>query len=422
MGLSILIGAQWGDEGKAKIVDYLCRNIDIVVRYQGGANAGHTVVLEGKKFVFHLIPSGILHPDKQCYIGNGVVLDPEQFLKEIEMIEKSGISYHNRLKISALAHVIMPYHKTLDALRETKRKNPIGTTGRGIGPCYADKSSRNGLRLIDLYSDKLDEKIEANIEYYNYLFQNYENYQPLDKEKIIKDYQYYAEKLKPFVDDVAFLVNENLDQGKNILAEGAQGVGLDIDFGTYPFVTSSNPTAGGAMTGIGVSPLRVDKIYAIMKAYTTRVGEGPFPTELLDETGEYLRKKGHEFGSTTGRPRRCGWFDLVFAKYSVMLNRFTDIVLTKLDVLDGIDKIKVCVGYRTSKGEISRFPVSLDELYEITPIYQEFDGWESVEGAKTMADLPENARKYIDFLEKSLNTSISIISVGPDREETIVRK
>jgi adenylosuccinate synthase len=421
MPLNILIGAQWGDEGKAKIVDYLCKDIDIVIRYQGGANAGHTVVLDGKKYVFHLIPSGILHQDKQCCIGNGVVFDPEEFLKEIQMLRDSDISYEGRIKISPLAHVIMPYHRMIDTLRESTRKNRIGTTGRGIGPCYQDKANRSGIRIIDLLSGHLGEKISSNLEFWNKIFVDYYNAKPLDPKAVIQQYREYGEILAPYVEDTAYLVNNALDEGKNILAEGAQGLGLDIDFGTYPFVTSSNPSAGGAINGIGVSPLRVHKIYGIMKAYTTRVGEGPFPTELHDKMGEWLQAKGNEFGATTGRPRRCGWFDLVFAKYSTMINGFTDIVLTKLDVLDGLEKIQVCVGYEMEGKKIDRFPHSIDTLTRLNPIYREFPGWDKVSGIHSYEKLPENARKYIEFLEEELKTPINFISTGPERKETIIR-
>lgn len=421
MPLDILVGAQWGDEGKAKIVDYLSKDMEIIVRYQGGANAGHTVVENGKKFVFHLIPSGILHKNKQCFIGNGVVFDVDEFFKEISTLEAAGIDYKNRIKISSLAHLIMPYHKLIDRLKESKIAKPIGTTGRGIGPCYTDKANRIGIRITDLFSKNLDEKIKTNLEFYNFLFKNYYGAEPLKADEVIAQYKQYAEKLAPFTADVAYLTNEALDNGKNILAEGAQGVGLDIDFGTYPFVTSSNPIAGGALAGIGLSPLRVNKIYAIAKAYLTRVGEGPFPTELNDETGEYLRKKGGEYGATTGRPRRCGWFDLIFMKYSVMINGFTDIVLTKLDVLDGMDKVKVCTGYNYQGELIEKFPNSIESLTEAEPVYKEFDGWDSVNGIRKFKDLPKNARKYIEYLESELKVPISIISVGQDREETIIR-
>lgn len=421
MPLNILIGGQWGDEGKAKVVDFLSKNVDLVVRCQGGANAGHTVYHNGKKYVFHLIPSGILHENKVCVIGNGVVFDPEAFMEEILALEKSGIDYKNRLKISSLAHVIMPYHKLLDQMRESKRKKPIGTTGRGIGPCYSDKAGRNGIRVSDLFCDSFADKVKNNLEYFNFLFTQYYQTNPLSAQDIIKQYQEYAKKIKDFVAETPYLIGKALDANQTVLAEGAQGLGLDLDFGTYPFVTSSNSSVGGAITGSGANPKHIDKIYGIMKAYLTRVGEGPFPSELTDAAGDYLREKGHEFGATTGRPRRCGWFDLPFAKYSTMINGFTHIIFTKLDVLDGLEKVKVCVGYQNKEKKLDYFPLWIDDFNDLTPIYQEFSGWEKTQGVKDYQSLPQNARHYIEFLEEALKTPFSIISVGPDRNETIVR-
>lgn len=421
MPLNILIGAQWGDEGKAKIVDYLSKNMDMIVRYQGGANAGHTVVHNGKKYVFHLIPSGILHEDKYCLIGNGVVLDPEAFLEEVALLKESNISFENRIKISASTHLIMPYHKAMDEAREASRSNKIGTTKRGIGPCYSDKSSRWGIRVIDLYSPEFENKVKTCLQRYNFLLKEYYNREELDAATIIEQYKKYRDILKPYVTDVSYLVNNAIDEGKSVLAEGAQGLGLDIDFGTYPFVTSSSPSAGGALTGIGVSPRKVDKIYAIMKAYLTRVGEGPFPTELNDKVGELLQNQGNEFGATTGRPRRCGWFDLVFASYSTMINGYSDIVLTKLDVLDGLETIKVCTAYQVEDQILTEYPHSITTLNKVKPVYKELPGWESLKGCTSYNDLPKTAKEYVEYLEDSLKTKISIVSVGPDREETLIR-
>ncbi|HOJ50321.1 MAG TPA: adenylosuccinate synthase [Spirochaetota bacterium] len=421
MAFDVIIGAQWGDEGKAKIIDFLGKNADGIVRYQGGANAGHTVILDGKKFVFHLIPSGILNPEVKCFIGNGVVFDIEEFFKELEQLENFGIDYRGRIMVSYQAHLIMPYHKRMDILREEERKEKIGTTKRGIGPCYSDKFSRFGIRVGDIFSSNLKERIETNLERINYLLSNYYKKEQMDVDEVFDFIEGYKEKLRPFVGNTVYALNSMLKNNKNIIAEGAQGLGLDIDFGTYPFVTSSNPSIGGAITGTGINPFYVNKVYGIAKAYTTRVGAGPFPTELFDKIGDYLQKEGGEFGATTGRPRRCGWLDLFMLKYSTLVNGFTDIVLTKIDVLDGLKEINICIGYEYNGSTLNEFPFSSEVLENVKPIYKSFRGWERTKGIKDFNQLPVNAKDYIKFIEDYLEASVSIISTGPDRNDTIVR-
>jgi adenylosuccinate synthase len=418
----VIIGAQWGDEGKGKIVDFLTEKCDYVVRFQGGCNAGHTVVVGDEKYILHLIPSGILHKNKKCIIGNGVVLDPGSLLKEIDTLIKKGIEIDENLYIAKHCHLIMPYHIAIEEQSEKKKK--IGTTKKGIGPCYTDKIARNGVRMIDLlYPDVLKNKIEANLEIINFLLKNLYNAEPLDTEKIFNQYVDYAYKLKKYIADADILINKAINSGKNVLFEGAQGTLLDIDHGTYPYVTSSNTVAGGACTGTGVSPKKIDKIIGIVKAYTTRVGEGPFPTEIKDELGEQIRQKGEEFGATTGRPRRCGWLDLVGLKHSVRINGFTGIAITKLDILDGIDKLKVCVGYKYANTVLEEFPKELEILEKCTPIYEEISGWnESTKGIKDYDNLPDNAKKYLQFIEDSLKVKIQIISTGQKRDEIIIKE
>jgi adenylosuccinate synthase len=418
----VIIGAQWGDEGKGKIVDFLTEKCDYVVRFQGGCNAGHTVVVGDEKYILHLIPSGILHKNKKCIIGNGVVLDPGSLLKEIDTLIKKGIEIDENLYIAKHCHLIMPYHIAIEEQSEKKKK--IGTTKKGIGPCYTDKIARNGVRMIDLlYPDVLKNKIEANLEIINFLLKNLYNAEPLDTEKIFNQYVDYAYKLKKYIADADILINKAINSGKNVLFEGAQGTLLDIDHGTYPYVTSSNTVAGGACTGTGVSPKKIDKIIGIVKAYTTRVGEGPFPTEIKDELGEQIRQKGEEFGATTGRPRRCGWLDLVGLKHSVRINGFTGIAITKLDILDGIDKLKVCVGYKYANTVLEEFPKELEILEKCTPIYEEISVWnESTKGIKDYDNLPDNAKKYLQFIEDSLKVKIQIISTGQKRDEIIIKE
>jgi len=421
MPVRIIVGAQWGDEGKGKIVDLLSENIDIVARYQGGANAGHTVVVGGKTYILHLIPSGILHHDVVCVIGNGVVLDPQAFLDEVAFLESHNIDVHGRLLISHNAHLIMPYHKLIDSLKE-QGASKIGTTGRGIGPAYIDKFARVGVKIVDLlHRDVLVKKIRANIEDKNQILSKIYHSSEMDVEEIVDIYQRYDEQLDEFIKDTSLYLNQELKAGKRVLAEGAQGAMLDVDFGTYPFVTSSNPTSGGACTGLGIPPTAVDSINGIAKAYTTRVGMGPFPTEQVNEIGESLRKIGGEYGATTGRPRRCGWLDLFSLKYSVMVNGIGEIALTKLDVLDEFDEIKVCVGYNFGGKALKTFPLDLCTIEDIEPVYETLPGWKTkISEAKKISDLPKNCKSYVDFIENYLGTKVSLISVGAMRDQTIV--
>jgi len=422
MSCSVVIGAQWGDEGKAKMIDFFSQNADIIVRYQGGANAGHTVVANGEKHVFHLIPSGILHPGKICVLGNGVVLDPMQLQKEMDNLTAQSIDINYRLLISDAAHLILPYHKALDSALEELRSNKIGTTGRGIGPCYADKCLRTGIRVGDIFLDEktLEKKVRQTLEVKNLQLVKMHKKDPFSIEEImdiILDFKKHTQKM---IINTGYYLNEEAKKNKTIILEGAQGFGLDIDHGTYPFVTSSNPTIGGALLGSGLNHSVIDKVIGISKAYITRVGEGPFPTEDFGDDGNTLRDKGGEYGSTTGRPRRCGWFDVELMKQTARICGLTDITLTKIDVLSGFEKVKVAVGYEYKGKKIDMFPSYL--LDDIKPIYEELDGWtEDISECKSYEDLPQNTRDYIDFLEKSVGVPMSIISVGPDRENTIVR-
>ncbi|MDH4127888.1 MAG: adenylosuccinate synthase [Spirochaetota bacterium] len=422
MPCSVVVGVQWGDEGKAKVIDFLCSDAKYIVRYQGGANAGHTVVVDGKKFVFHLIPSGILHEDKICIIGNGVVFDPEQFLNETKTLEDVGISVDNKLFISNHCHIIMPYHKLIDKNKENAAKGKkIGTTGRGIGPCYSDKVARNGIRLIDLYNPKFMDLLSSILDEKNFLLKNYYNETPLDANQILETYSKYADKIKPFIRNTSYMLNEALDNNEYVICEGAQGAILDIDFGTYPYVTSSNSISGGACTGSGIPPTRIDNVYGVMKAYVTRVGEGFFPTEINDNYGKALQEIGKEFGSTTGRARRCGWFDAFMAKYAIMINGINKIFLTKLDVLDDFDTIKICTGYKLKGELLGQIPLSYDELSEVTPIFKEFEGWKcSLADIRSYSKLPDKAKLFVEEIQDMLDTPIRFISVGPDRESTII--
>ena len=419
----VIVGAQWGDEGKGKIIDILSQEADYIVRYQGGSNAGHTVVADGEAFVFHLIPSGILHRDKTCCIGNGVTIDPESLLHELDTLRDARIPVAGRLKISALAHVIMPYHKVLDKLRESKRTHRIGTTGRGIGPCYADKINRCGIRMIDLLNPAvLKEKLADNLQEKNEIFKKVYGHQGFRMAPVYGQYLAFGRQLKGYICDVARLLHGAAAGGKNILFEGAQGTFLDIDFGTYPFVTSSSATAGGSCIGAGVSPTMIDTVIGVAKAYTTRVGEGPFPTEFGPRFSDEMRRKGNEFGATTGRPRRCGWFDSVQVKTAVLVNGITEIALTKLDVLDSLDEIKVCTAYRY-KGKLLRdFPADYDALRRAKPVYRTFSGWKSATtNTRRFKELPSRAKEYIASLEDMLQVRVSIVSVGSSRQETIRR-
>ncbi len=421
MSVQIIVGAQWGDEGKGKIVDMLSEHAAIVARYQGGANAGHTVCIGEKEYVLHLIPSGIFHKHITCVIGNGVVIDPVALMREIAQLEAAGISTKGRLLISHNAHLIMPYHKQLDMIRE-QAANRIGTTGRGIGPAYIDKFMRIGIRIVDLLDrDVLARKLTANIEEKNQLLTKVYGETKIDLDEIINEYQEFDKQIDEYITDTSLYLNNAIKQRKRIIAEGAQGALLDVDHGTYPFVTSSNPTSGGACTGLGIPPTAIESILGTVKAYSTRVGNGPFPTELEDETGEQLRTVGHEFGATTGRPRRCGWFDAVATRYSAMVNGIEKIAITKLDVLDGFDEIKVCVGYEFQGKRLKTFPTDVKSLERITPVYESFEGWNTPLSAVTSYDdLPRQARRYIEALAYLTETAAWIVSVGPRRDQTIL--
>ncbi|MBM4178024.1 MAG: adenylosuccinate synthase [Ignavibacteria bacterium] len=422
MSVSIIVGAQWGDEGKGKIVDMLSEEADIVARYQGGANAGHTIVFDGKKYVLHLIPSGILHPETTCVIGNGVVIDPVALMEEIHMLESMGISVEGRLHISHKAHLIMPYHKHLDAARE-KQAGSIGTTGRGIGPAYYDKALRTGIRIVDLLDrDVLREKIRHNLEEKNQLLQALYGAEPIDVDAMIDEYVEFDSRIDPYITDTTLLLNSALKEGKRVLAEGAQGALLDLDHGTYPFVTSSNPTSGGACTGLGIPPTAISSVMGVVKAYSTRVGNGPFPTELNDETGELLRTEGHEFGATTGRKRRCGWLDIPALRYSIMINGISEIALTKLDVLGVLDDIRLCTGYVVDGKVVKSFPADVATLSRVECTYQSYPGWKSsLDGIRSFADLPPAAQHYVEEIERLLETPVRWVSTSPAREDTFLR-
>jgi adenylosuccinate synthase len=419
----VVLGTQWGDEGKGKIVDLLTDQASAVVRFQGGHNAGHTLVIEGEKTVLHLIPSGILRENVQCLIGNGVVLAPDALLKEMAELEARGVPVRERLKISPACPLILPYHVALDQAREAKRGNEkIGTTGRGIGPAYEDKVARRGLRLGDLQDkDRFARKLKEVMEYHNFALEHYYKAEPLDCDKVLADALEMGEQIKPMIADVTAILHECRRSDAKIMFEGAQGSLLDIDHGTYPFVTSSNTTAGGTATGSGFGPLYLDYVLGITKAYTTRVGSGPFPTELFDATGEHLASRGHEFGATTGRPRRCGWFDAVALRNAVNINSVSGLCLTKLDVLDGLESIQICVGYACADGKPVPNPMDSDDYEGLCPVYEEVPGWsESTLGAQTLEELPQAARDYIAKIEEVVGAPIDIISTGPDRKETIV--
>lgn len=419
MSAFIVLGAQWGDEGKGKMTDYLAEEANVVVRFQGGNNAGHTVVVGDKEYKLHLIPSGILYEDKLNVIGNGVVVDPKALFEEIDYLEGVGVKVTpEKLIISDRAQLIMPYHKVLDKLKEQARgKNDIGTTGKGIGPCYTDKFERCGIRVCDLmHEDVFTEKLKENIEMKNAYITKVLGGEPVSFDEILKEYLEFAKKLRPFVQDTSVRVYNDIKADKTVLFEGAQGMLLDIDYGTYPYVTSSNTTAGGVANGVGIGPNMITNAVGITKAYTTRVGKGPFPTELLDETGDWIREKGHEYGVTTGRSRRCGWLDLVIVKTACRVSGLTSLAVTKIDTLAGLDKLRVCVGYKFNGEVIDYFPASLEDLAKCEPIYEEFEGWgEEVANARSYDELPENAKKYLKRIEEFTDTKISIVSVGPKR-------
>lgn len=420
---TVLVGLQWGDEGKGKLIDILAADVDCIVRYQGGNNAGHTVVVGGESYVFHLLPSGILHKKKVCVIANGVVVDPAVLLEELALVEKRGVSVSGRIKVSDQAHVIFPYHRILDGLRETKRSHKIGTTGRGIGPCYADKASRCGIRVGDLLNARLlKEKLEDTLKEKNDIFRNVFRHKGFRLDELHEAYSRYGRRLRGFVVDTAIFLNTALRRGESLLFEGAQGTFLDIDFGTYPFVTSSSTTAGGVSVGTGVPPQAIDRVVGVVKAYATRVGEGPFTTEFPAALDEAIRSRGHEFGATTGRPRRCGWFDAVMVRHAAMINGVSSLAVMKLDVLDELDRIKVCVAYKY-KGKIFRhFFNDLEAMRRAVPVYREFAGWRaSTAWVRDYHKLPARARSYIAALEDLCGSKVSYISVGSDREETLFR-
>lgn len=418
----IVIGAQWGDEGKGKITDLLSRSADVVVRYQGGVNAGHTIVVQGQTFKLHLIPSGILYPETECIIGCGTVIDPQVLIQEIDQLEQLNISTANLL-ISETAHVTMPYHRLIDQASEERRgSHKIGTTGRGIGPTYADKSERTSIRMLDLMNaDGLRQQLEWTISYKNTILEKLYNLPPLDTEAVISEYLEYAERLRPFVVDTSLKIYDAVQKRRNILFEGAQGTLLDLDHGTYPYVTSSNPIAGGACVGTGLGPTMIDRVIGVSKAYTTRVGEGPFPTELDGETGKLLGDRGAEFGTTTGRKRRCGWFDAVIGRYAVRINGMDCMALTKLDVLDELEEIKVCVAYEIDGKRCEHFPRNAHQFARCQPIYKTFPGWKTpTTECRTLEDLPKQALDYLKFLAELMAVPIAIVSLGASRDQTII--
>jgi adenylosuccinate synthase len=423
MSALVVVGTQWGDEGKGKIIDLLAEKAEVICRYQGGANAGHTVVIEDKKFVLHLIPSGIFHDDKKCLIGNGVVIDPVFLFEEIEGLRKAGIECEGRLFISDRAHLTLSYHKLLDRIKDEARGSlKIGTTGRGIGTTYIDKISRLGIRVVDLMDEEtFRKKLEINLREKNYLLESYYGEKKVVAREIEKEYLPYAQKLKPYVTDTALIINEAMAQKKKVLFEGAQGTFLDIDFGTYPYVTSSSTIAGGACVGAGVGPTKIDHVLGVAKAYTTRVGEGPLPTQFEPEFEEKMRTKGNEYGATTARPRRCGWFDAVVVRYASLINGLDTLAITKLDVLDELDKIKIAVAYEYKGKRLSTFPSLLKEVSEARPIYEELSGWKTeTRGLRDFKALPSQAKAYLKRISELVGLKISLISTGPNRADSII--
>ena len=419
----VIVGTQWGDEGKGKVVDLLAEHADMVVRFQGGNNAGHTMVVDGEQFISHLVPSGILQ-GKTCFIGNGLVVDPGVLLEEIDYLSSKGVDISpERLKISEKAHLIMPYHQAVDNARERmKGDKKIGTTGRGIGPCYEDKATRRGVRFVELLNQSVfRERVAAILEEKNFYLKNYMQADTLELEPILETYSVFAERLAPYVTNVSVALSDGMQAGGQILFEGAQGTHLDIDHGTYPYVTSSSTVAGNACSGSGVGPGKITDIIGIVKAYTTRVGEGPFPSELFDAVGDAIQTKGVEFGATTGRKRRCGWLDTVILENAVRLNSLSGLAITKLDVLGGLDELKICTAYDYEGQRLDHFPADLNVLADCKPIYETHPGWaEDISGVRDYADLPENARKYLERVQALVATPIQIVSVGPGRDETIV--
>jgi len=420
-----VVGTQWGDEGKGKIVDFLAKEVDVVVRAQGGNNAGHTVEAFGKVFKLHLIPSGILYKDKINIIGNGVVIDPESLIEEIESLQKEGISTEN-LRISDRAHLVMPYHKILDEEQEKQRgEESLGTTKRGIGPAYTDKTERTNLRVCDMLDeDEFVQKLRIVYERKNRILTQVYHKTPMKFGELLEQFMKYGEILRPYITDTIKLLNDAIKEGKKILLEGAQATMLDLDYGTYPYVTSSHPTVGGFCIGAGIAPKHIQEVIGVVKSYTTRVGKGPFPTELLDRVGDTIRERGKEYGTTTGRPRRCGWLDLVVVRYAVLINGIDKIALTKLDTLSNLPKVKVCVGYRYAGKILDLFPASLKVAMECEPIYEEFDGWseEEIKKAKEYDQLPKSAKKYIEFIEKETGAKVFLIGTGASREDIIIKE
>ncbi|MBR0103751.1 MAG: adenylosuccinate synthase [Selenomonadaceae bacterium] len=422
MSTVVISGAQWGDEGKGKIVDYLAQQADTVVRFQGGSNAGHTVSVGGEEYKLRLLPSGILYKGTLCVIGNGVVVDPQCLLEEIDNMQARGVDTSG-IRLSNRAHVVMPWHKLIDELGEALRgANKIGTTKRGIGPCYIDKADRIGIRVCDLIDhDEFAAKVRGVLEAKNLLLQKVYNHAPLDAEEIIREYEGYAERLRPFVCDTITLLNEEVDAGKKILFEGAQATMLDIDYGTYPYVTSSHPISGGVGIGAGIAPKKIDKVVGVVKAYCTRVGEGPFPTEQLNAIGDKLREAGHEFGTVTGRPRRTGWLDACVVKYAGQLSGTDYMAVTRLDILDGFDEIKMCTAYKIGGEIINEIPASLKVLAKVEPVYETFAGWKTdISNVRRYEDLPINARRYLERMAEVTGIKLGIVSVGPNRDQTIV--
>lgn len=420
MSVKVVIGAQWGDEGKGKVTDKLAETADYVVRFSGGNNAGHTVIVGDEKYELHLIPSGILYPDKKSVIGNGVVIDPIALIAEMEGLKKRGLNFDN-FYISNQAHVVMPYHRKFDGLEESRKgDDKIGTTKKGIGPAYTDKAARRGIRIADMLDEEIFKtKLKNALEYKNLILKNVYNEKELSFEEIKDKYLEAAKKLKPYVTDTSLLLDQAYKEDKNIFFEGAQGTLLDIDYGTYPYVTSSNPTAGGVCTGTGFGPTKIDDIIGVAKAYLTRVGAGPFPTELFDEMGEFLLEKGHEFGVTTGRPRRCGWLDLPLLKYAVRVNGLTELVLTKIDVLSGLEEIKVCTSYQNGSDTTDLGSEKTNKI----PVYESYPGWkEDISGVQSFNNLPKEAQEFVEMIEKEIEIPITIIGTGPEREDTIIRK
>lgn len=420
MPVQIILGAQWGDEGKGKVVDMLAEQADVVARYQGGANAGHTVCIGDKQYVLHLLPSGMFHESCTCVIGNGVVIDPAALMGEIAQLEAAGIRVKGRLLISHNAHLIMPYHKQLDVIREQTSAR-IGTTGRGIGPAYIDKFMRAGIRIVDLLDrDTLARKLKANIEEKNQILTKVHGATKIDVDAIINEYQEFDQKIDEYITDTSLYLFQALRDGKRVIAEGAQGALLDVDHGTYPFVTSSNPTSGGACTGLGIPPTAVTDVIGVAKAYCTRVGDGPFPTELNDATGTRLREAGHEFGATTGRPRRCGWYDAVAMQYSTRINGISRLVVTKLDVLDGFDEVRMCTGYEVAGKRLRAFPTDVRTLDQVRPLYESFEGWKTpTAGATTYDELPRQAKTYLTALARYTGAPLWLVSVGPRRDQSL---